>query len=52
MKKCKDYGASGGRKEEERKGNEGGVRGWMELWKEERKNQEPIRGERMRRVLL
>lgn len=43
MKKCKDYGASGGRKEKERKGNEGGVRGWMELWKEERWNQEPIR---------
>lgn len=32
--------------EEERRGNEGGVRGWMELWKEERS------GERMRRVLL
>lgn len=36
-------GASGGKKEEGRKGNEGGVRGRMESWKEERRNQESIR---------
>ncbi len=45
-------GASGGRKEEERKGNEGGVRGWMALWKEERWNQEPIGGKNEKRTSL
>lgn len=44
MQRKGTLGARGGRKEERRKGNDGGVRGWMELWKEERWNQEPMRG--------
>lgn len=43
-------GASGGKKEEGRKGNEGGVRGRMESWKEERRNQESIREKKEKRT--
>lgn len=44
MQRQGSLGAGGGRKEEESKGYEGGVKGWMKLWKEQRWIQELIRG--------